>query len=182
MTLLGADGTRHYAAKVELHGMRSERGAAPASLGPLKPWTDAIYDGVVLFHGKDLHAVQAVEGESERGISGSLLGSAELGWYSPEAVTDTALLDGAIQLAVLWVKHATGGAALPTSIGSLVLHGGAASLQSARCIATVKGHGKDKASFDVALLDAAGNVAIELKSLEVFVRPGSQAEVGQRGA
>ena len=34
----------------------------------------------------------------------------------------------------------------------------------------------------IALLDAAGNVAIELKSLEVFVRPGSQAEVGQRGA
>jgi hypothetical protein len=182
MTLLGADGTRHYAAKVELHGMRSERGALPASLGPLKPWTDAVYDGIVLFHGKDLHAVQAVEGENERGIAGTLLASSGLGWPCPEAVTDTALLDGAIQLAVLWVKHATGGAALPTAIGSLVLHGSAASLQSARCIAAVKGYGKEKASFDVALLDAAGNVAIELKSLEVFVRPGSQAEVGQRGA
>jgi acyl carrier protein len=177
MTLLSPDGTRHYAAKVEMHGMRSERGQAPASLGALAAWKDAIYDGVVLFHGKDLHAVSAVEGENDRGIAGTLLASSELGWPTPEAVTDTALLDGAIQLAVLWAKHATGGAALPTSIGSLVLHGSAASLTSARCIATVKSHGKEKASFDLALLDAAGNVAIEMRALEVFVRPGSHAEV-----
>jgi len=44
----------------------------------------------------------------------------------------------------------------------------------------VKGHTKDKASFDLAVFDLAGNVALEMKGLEVFVRPGSQTDHPRR--
>jgi len=97
-------------------------------------------------------------------------------------VTDTALLDGAIQVAVLWAKHALGGASLPTSIGAVMLHRGASELREARCVAVVRDKSRDKATFDVSLLDERGAVKVELKGLEVHVRPGSREEIARADA
>ena len=74
MALVGEGGQRHYAAKVEMQP-RLLRGAPLPEVGGLSPWQDIVY-GDVLFHGPMFHAIQGLDGESERGIAGTLIGTA----------------------------------------------------------------------------------------------------------
>jgi malonyl CoA-acyl carrier protein transacylase len=182
MMLTSPKGLPHYRAVVELAETESVAKSAPPDLGALTPIDDVVYDGFVLFHGPALHAISAVRGESAKGIEGSLVGRRALGWDAPGAETDTALLDGALQLAVLWTKHTVRGASLPTAIGSYVAHRGARTLEKARCVVMAKSHTADRASFDIALTDESGTLIAELRGVDVHVLPGSREELASRGS
>ncbi len=179
--LAGAGAPRHYAAKVRF-GAPLE---APSlgDLGPLAPLDDVVYDGFVLFHGPLFHAIREIEGESERGIRGTLIGRDALGWAKDEgAPTDGALLDGALQLAVHRTKHTHHGASLPTSIARFV----PGRSPRPRGVVTASVHARgaqaEKARFDVELRDEAGALVARLEGLEVFVLPGSRAELARASA
>jgi len=49
-------------------------------------------------------------------MTASLTGVAERGWPDEVWVSDPALLDGALQLALLWTDHQLGARSLPTGI------------------------------------------------------------------
>jgi NADP-dependent 3-hydroxy acid dehydrogenase YdfG/acyl carrier protein len=173
---------KHYAAKVVLGPTRAPERARTLDLGALRAVEDTIYDGLVLFHGPLLHAIEAIEGESERGIRGTLLGRDALGWPSDAgAPTDGALLDGALQLAVYRTKHTHEGASLPTSIARYVP--GVPARGPVQCTAlAVDGRSRDKARFDIELADAEGTLVARIEGLEVFVRPGSREQLALRQA
>ena len=182
MMLTGTKGLPHYRAVVELAESETLPSSKAPDLGALAPIDSVVYDGFVLFHGPLLHAIRAVRGESAKGIEGTLVGRRALGWDATGAETDTALLDGALQLAVLWTKHALRGASLPTSIGAYVAHRGARSLEKARCVVSVKTSTADRASFDIALADESGAIVVELRGVDVHVLPGSREELASRGS
>jgi acyl transferase domain-containing protein/NADP-dependent 3-hydroxy acid dehydrogenase YdfG len=187
MALIGEGGIKHYAAKVEMEpelprSTAAETKSRALDVGTLAPWKDIVY-GDVLFHGPMFHAITDLEGESERGIAGTLVGMSDLGWDEEHAwETDPALLDGGLQLAVLWTKHALGGASLPTSIGAYVplpssaktTPGEAARSGPYRCVASGKAKNRDQAVFDVVFEDASGAPVARLESVEVSVLPGSR--------
>jgi hypothetical protein len=180
LALVGEGGVKHYAAKVELAPrIAAGLAATSPSLGALAPWKDIVY-GDVLFHGPLFHAIQSLDGESERGIAGTLVGREGLGWREGEAwETDPALLDGGLQLAVLWVKHALQGASLPTSIAAYVpLRELASSAKGPfRTVATGRAKNRDQAVFDVLFTDASGAPVARLAGVEISVLPGSQKEL-----
>jgi acyl transferase domain-containing protein len=183
MTLTNTKGQPHYRAVVDLAHAVPAGGAAP-ELGALSPIDDVVYDGFVLFHGPALHAIEAVKGESQRGIEGTLASGRTLGWapaVADAAITDTAILDGALQLAVLWTKHVVGGASLPTAIGSVTLHGALPAAGRVRCVVTAKSHTDSRASFDIAIAGERGVIAT-LSDVDVHVLPGSREEVASRRA
>jgi malonyl CoA-acyl carrier protein transacylase len=172
---------KHYAATVVL-------GGSPASprveeLGPLAEVRDTIYDGFVLFHGPLFQAIHAIDGESDRGIRGTLLGRDALGW-APDAgaPTDGAILDGALQLAVHRTKHTHRGASLPTSIARYVPGPAARPSGEVRCSALARGAGPEKARFDIEMVDARGALVARMEGVEVFVLPGSREELARTGA
>jgi len=176
MALLGEGGVRHYAARVHMEPAL-ERGTPAPVLGELRPWNDIVY-GDVLFHGPMFHAIAGLEGESERGIAGTLVGRHALGWSEEEAwATDPALLDGGLQLAVLWTKHALGGASLPTSIGAYVPYRSPGTAASVRAVASGRAKNRDQAVFDVVFADERGEAVARLESVEVSVLPGSREEL-----
>jgi hypothetical protein len=173
MMLLGADGTRHYSAEVELGvSLPAAPRAEPAAVG-LEPWRGVIYDGTVLFHGPMFHAVKSVEGASDQAISGTLVGRRDLGWTDDAFVSDPALLDGGLQLAVLWVKRTLAGASLPTSIGAWVPYADARG--PVHATATRRRSASDSAVLDVTFTDAHGATVGELRDVEVHVLPGTRA-------
>ncbi|MFO0686605.1 MAG: SDR family NAD(P)-dependent oxidoreductase [Sandaracinus sp.] len=177
----GKPGTPHYRATVELDP--TPAGVRPVpELGSLTAQDDVVYDGYVLFHGPLLHAIEAVKGESAQGIEGTLASARSLGWSDPAAITDTALLDGALQLAVLWTKHAVGGASLPTAIGETTLHGSLPAAARVRCVVVAKGHTESRASFDAYLVDPSGVLLATMTGVDVHVLPGSREEVAARRA
>jgi acyl transferase domain-containing protein/NADP-dependent 3-hydroxy acid dehydrogenase YdfG len=163
------DGVLHYTASAEMDAPR------PAVSGPpvttvLEAWDDVVYDGSVLFHGPDFQAIRSVDGIARDGIAGTLAGAKELGWRGGFA-TDPAMLDGGLQLAVLWSKQVLDGASLPMKVGAVHLyeHG----LPSGAIQCTVHGSQvhERRAVCDVTFAHPDGSVVAELKDVETILRP-----------
>jgi acyl transferase domain-containing protein/3-hydroxymyristoyl/3-hydroxydecanoyl-(acyl carrier protein) dehydratase len=74
-----------------------------------------VYGGV-LFHGPAFQVIDAVESVSSAGLTASATGVLRHDWPSEPWVTDPALLDGALQAALLWTEHLLDAPSLPTAI------------------------------------------------------------------
>jgi acyl transferase domain-containing protein/acyl carrier protein len=169
LALHGPDGALHYRAG-------AEPSAAPAKHtnggAPLAPWGDRlIYDGGLLFHGPRFHAIRRVEGASGDGIRATLVGARELGWGGEAQRTDPAIVDGALQLALLWTRERLGQASLPMAIASFEWH--LAGPVTGPVTAVVHGREADdaRAVCDVWLEDARGGLIGALHGVETIVRP-----------
>ncbi|MFD6311030.1 SDR family NAD(P)-dependent oxidoreductase [Streptomyces nigra] len=90
----------------------------------MPPLDAPCYDGHVLFHGPAFQALRNVDGLSDQGARGTLVGLRELGWPDPDGPwhTDPAAVDGALQLAGLWGWKTLGYAPLPMGVGSFRVH------------------------------------------------------------
>ena len=154
------------------------------SLG-LEAWGERpLYDGRVLFHGPRFQLISQLEGISDQGAAGHLTGllSSHWGGSAGEAQawqTDPAALDGALQLAVIWSARVLGGPTLPTSVGSLTLHGeqpGTGPLHGTLVARSVSGA---RALSDVILRDSSGHLVAELQGVEMHLLP-ARASVESR--
>ena len=165
----GPDGTIHYTASAEMDDPRPAASETRPN-ADLGAWTDVVYDGRVLFHGPGFQAIRSVEGIAREGIAGTLTGAKALGWRGGFE-TDPAMLDGGLQLAVLWSKRVLSGASLPMKVGALNLyeHG----LPNGQIRATVHAgqvH-ESRAVCDVTFAHLDGSLVAELKGVETILRP-----------
>jgi PfaB family protein len=84
-----------------------------------EPWASEIYFGDVLFHGPAFRVIEDITGVSEHGIDACCWGVRAVGWPTESWASDPALLDGALQLALLWTERQLGLPSLPTGIGTV---------------------------------------------------------------
>ena len=73
--------------------------------------------------------------------------------------SDVAALDAGLQLVLLWARHRTGGAFLPTRVGALTLHQGALPEGLLTCVVEAKaslGSADIRAVADVHFIDSRG--------------------------
>jgi acyl transferase domain-containing protein len=165
----GPDGPVHYTATAEMDEPRTPAPSRPAA-AHLGAWNDIVYDGRVLFHGPDFQAIRSVDGIAQDGIAGRLAGAKELGWSGGFA-TDPAMLDGGLQLAVLWSKQVLSGASLPMKVGALHLYEPGLPSGEIQCVV----HGSQvhdcRAVCDVTFAHLDGKVVAELKGVETILRP-----------
>ena len=177
--LEGDGGRVHYTAKGSMapRDAHRERGildaSPPAGLGPLE---GIVYDGRVLFHGTEFQVIRGIEGVGAGGVEATLLGARGMGWPGTEDSwqTDPAMLDGGLQLAVLWTKHQLGGAALPTAVGELTVHQPGLPYGSAHVVLHGREADGDRAVCDVVFMDSAGAPIAELRGVVTHVLPGSR--------
>lgn len=173
---------KHYAATL-VFGSPRAASDRPLDPGPLALVRSDVYDGFVLFHGPLLRAIESVEGESDSGIRGTLVGRDVLGWRpDPAAPTDEALLDGALQLAVLHTKRTHRGASLPTAIARFVPGPAMRTRERVRCTVRARGADAERARYDVELVDARGLFVARFEGLEVVVLPGSREQLARSAA
>jgi len=129
MVVSDAEGVAHYQLSIELGGgdLYMEKGesepvsesAAPAEALKLDEWEwtpKRIYEEF-LFHGEKLQVVKQLLGVSAAGCRG-MLQMPDL----PDVDWRVAMLDGGLQLALLWERHRSGLASLPTRFGHLHWH------------------------------------------------------------
>ncbi|MFJ3801178.1 SDR family oxidoreductase [Streptomyces sp. NPDC090088] len=169
LRLLGATGVAHYSAEA---AAASEPTAwtAPADLRPVQ--RAEIYDGRVLFHGPRFQALRSIDGISPSGASGTLSGLLELGWDAGRPWwTDPAVIDGGLQLAVLWAESALGGATLPMSADAFRPHRTGPATGPVRCLVRKVDVRDDSARCDLGLLDEDGTVRAELLGVTLVLRP-----------
>jgi acyl transferase domain-containing protein/NADP-dependent 3-hydroxy acid dehydrogenase YdfG len=171
LELADADHALHYRAIAAPGAAVSERaaGAEPDRLLPFQ--RPQVYDGHVLFHGPRFQAIERLEGHAAHGAVATLVGAARLGWQDDDWQTDPALVDGGLQLAVLWAETLLGGASLPMAVGELRLHRTGLAAGPVRCaVRALEVHG-ERASCDISFVDADGAVRAELLQVDLILRP-----------
>ncbi|MFS8070345.1 MAG: polyketide synthase dehydratase domain-containing protein, partial [Byssovorax sp.] len=153
----------------------AEPAAAPkqeSAASPLAPWGDRpIYDGGLLFHGPRFHAIRSIQGASAEGIRAMLIGARELGWPGEAQRTDPAIVDGALQLALLWTRERLGQASLPMAIAAFDWHATGPVEGPVRAVVHGREADSTHAVCDVLLEDARGAVLGALRGVETIVRP-----------
>jgi len=168
LELRGVDGTLHYTAAAEFAGTLPH-GAAPLPLSGLQRYPRAIY-GEELFHGPQFQVIRSVEGVSKEGAVALLDGARACSWHGSWA-TDAAVLDGGLQLALLWSGHVIGGRSLPTAVGAYHAYRGRWDAGELRC--TVRGavRGADRVVCDISFVTRGGDLVAELRRVELHRRP-----------
>jgi hypothetical protein len=173
--LRGRGGALHYRAAVEM-AQRPPAAPPTPSTPPLEAFDAAgVYDGHVLFHGPRFRVIVDVEGISRAGIAGTLQGSAATGWPRNGWRTDPALLDGGLQLAVVWARHVLGGASLPMAVRELRAYRDGFADGPVRCVVSARETRDVRAVSDVVFTDASGAVVAELLGVETVKRPDEPA-------
>ena len=147
-----------------------------------EPFTESIYETPVLFHGPDFQVLRRVEGLSRRGAEASIVGVRAIGWPGGPWWTDPAAIDGALQTAVLWARHATGDATLPMGMDTLRVHRTGPAPGTLRCLVRGTSAAADETRCDIALLDSDGEVRTELLGVTLIRRPDIESAYDARGA
>lgn len=165
-----ATGRPHYSCRIRLvaHGLAMPK-VEPSSMKVSNEPAPPRYGGV-LFHGPDFQVLNSVDGLGPHGCTASVDGVLEKGWPSEPWVTDPALLDGGLQLALLWNEFLVGRGSLPTSIQSLRLF----SIPVAgSVVATLRSRetAAAKSLCDVEFADTDGNVVAQLTGVETHILP-----------
>jgi NADP-dependent 3-hydroxy acid dehydrogenase YdfG len=146
--------------------------AAPAVEPPRRgPLTADLYEGP-LFHGPRFHLVDAVEGVGEAGLVARVRGCLERDWGDGLEI-DMGALDAALQAALLWTRHTTGGAFLPTAIARVRV--AEPVLGPMRLVLVRRALEETHGVCDVQLLDLSGRVAFELQGVTVHRLPEDDA-------
>ncbi|CAM2067037.1 SDR family NAD(P)-dependent oxidoreductase [Sulfidibacter corallicola] len=168
LELRGENDRLHYSATAEMRPSLDKPSTldAPANL---QGWDAPIYDGEVLFHGPEFQVIRSLEGVSEEGIAGELVGTATKGWHGGWR-TDVAALDGGLQLALLWGKHKLGGATLPTSVGTLKTYSDELPSGAMKALLRSRAVGANKAIHDIVFEDG-GHVVAEMRDVETHLLP-----------
>jgi hypothetical protein len=152
----------------------------------LEAWGDRlVYDGEVLFHGPRFQMIRSIDGVSDRGISASLDGVADLDWHLGDASnplaarlaeaddwhTDPVAFDGGLQLALLWCKHKLGRASLPTSIAAVRTWNDGAASGPIHCTVIGRDSKGSRSLSDVVFRDGQGQVFAEFEGVETHLVP-----------
>ncbi|MFF7019796.1 SDR family oxidoreductase [Streptomyces klenkii] len=179
--LRGADGRLHCSGRAE-SGEGAQDEAPPSAPEGLPPWGRAgIYDGELLFHGPMMRAVTAVEAAGPGGARGTLAGVTALGWPGGVRHTDPAVLDGALQLALIWAREALGHATLPMAAGTVrPYHRGPAPGPVTCLVVPVRAEG-DHARCHLRLTGQDGAPFADLLDVELVRRPDVPAAGDRRG-
>ena len=145
---------------------------------PAPPWDEPgdleahkqVYDGATLFHGPRFQAIRTAR-ISAAGAAGDIAGSRALGWAGSAWRVDPAMVDGGLQLAVLWAQRAGAGRTLPMAVRECRVYREGSVPDAIRCVVRAGSASDSGAECDVALLDADGKARVELLGVHLVRRP-----------
>lgn len=161
---------RHYRCTATLADRPPSATPGTTTADDFGAWTRPPYGTGVLFHGPAFQVIESVATVSTTGLVATVRGVVDRPWPAEPWVTDPALLDGALQMALLWTEQLLGKASLPTSIGRVRLFSGPS---DAPCTATLRGRHAtaQRVVCDVVLCDGTGAAVAELHGIETHVLP-----------
>jgi len=145
---------------------------------PALPWDEPgdlapqerVYDGATLFHGPMFQAIRTAR-ISAAGAAGDVAGSRALGWAGSSWRVDPAMVDGGLQLAVLWAQRAGADRTLPMAVRECRVYREGGVPDAVRCVVRAGSASDSGAECDVALVDADGQARVELLGVHLVRRP-----------
>jgi NAD(P)-dependent dehydrogenase (short-subunit alcohol dehydrogenase family) len=151
--------------------------ARPAPrLAPYEMSAAEAYRQGLLFHGPRLHAITRVEGCDDGGVVGQVLAAPPPGeWMRqplrPHWLADPLVLDGALQLVILWTRQQRGAANLPCHIRRYRQWRRHFPTEGARVVVLVERSSERLALCDMDFVDAEGRLIARLEGYECVIDP-----------
>lgn len=115
ITFADATGRARYRAVAEFGEAGGSRDAPPAAMGAWPLSAAEAYAGP-LFHGARFRTIKALAGLSSEGGEAELSTAADTGWPVDARAIDPAMIDGGLQLGLLWTHAQKGLVSLPQRI------------------------------------------------------------------
>ena len=140
------------------------------------PWASVaeMYQADGLFHGPDFQVIQSIEGISEHGVLATFEAEKSQSWAAGPWLTTPALIDGALQIALLYGLKQTGSQSLPLGIARYEMHQrvatGPIQCELVRVEAT-----NQKTRTDIRLTDSSHQLVAMIRGVEMFVVPNGTA-------
>ena len=168
LALVDRSGRRRYNCRAVL---LDQDDATPPILDGAVTELPSIYEqGGVLFHGPAFQVLQGVRLHVGVGLTGLVTGVVDRGWPAEPWMTDPGVIDGALQLALLWSEHVLGGPSLPTSI-SLVRVLDRPRPGALRATLVGRSVTTSMVRSDVVVTNADGAVVVHLEGVETHALP-----------
>jgi hypothetical protein len=124
------------------------------------------YDGEVLFHQDAFQVIKEISGSSQQGIAGVVQAKSK----ATTANKRVAVLDGGLQLAVLWVWQQSNQGSLPLNIERMTFHDLTPTAFEGEVqvdVFVVNSRSK-KTTVDIVYRNAAGNIICEISGLDLI--------------
>jgi hypothetical protein len=179
-------GRLHYSCEGELREdpPRLSDGEVESAPDPTRAgadsWPGGIYTGRTLFHGPAFHVIDDIT-VSEHGLDAVLRGVRSVEWPNEPWASDPALMDGALQLALLWTERQLGGPSLPTAIGRVhILESPGEGRHTARLVG--RRTTSNLVECDVSIRSSNGSIVARIEGIEThrFVRRRRRRPSGYR--
>jgi hypothetical protein len=177
VTVSDPEGTPHYQLAIEL-GRSGDSGEVVEPESPAEPmkldiweWSPEKIYKEFLFHGEALQVVKKLLGVSDIGCSGMLQmpdGSDLERWR-------VALLDGGLQLALLWERHRSGLASLPTRFGHLRWHQAEKSEGPVVCELILQKATKLAATWSIVFTNMEKQIIATMEDVNIHVLMGKSS-------
>ena len=167
-------GRKRYRAIIDTEPAPAASPLVPEISGSAWPMSvDDAYAGP-LFHGRRFAAIEGLDVLGSAGCTARLRGLRELGWPDDAWAIDPVIVDGGLQLAILWASANGLPLVLPQRIGRVVLHrpfgdGGL------HCRLAAHPVSDKRVDYDIAFETADGTLVAELSGVEFYVA-GSGAD------
>ncbi len=177
VTVRDPESRPRYRAVLETESDSSPATVVPDLAGSSWPMSVAEAYAVQLFHGPQLAAIEQLDVFGNAGGTGVLKGTAELGWPAGDWAFDPAVLDGGLQMGILWASANGRPLVLPLRIGRVDLHRPANGGGVLRCRIAARPISDKRVDFDMAFETMAGERVAELAGVEFYVAgTGSEAQ------
>lgn len=169
LALLDLAGRQLYSASIE-----TQRQGPPPPVAYPPTWTEVhpvhqLY-GSRLFHGPKFAALQGVSSLGED-VAATLIGTLDLSWPGGPWQTDPALIDGGMQLALLWGYERLGELTLPTRVSEFVSYvaGPLTTSGPIRCVLKGRLVGSTGTRTELTFISDDSRVLAELHGLEMHM-------------
>ncbi|MCK4509613.1 MAG: SDR family oxidoreductase, partial [Desulfuromonadales bacterium] len=152
----GAAGN-HFNATASLNVQTRKDEQAAVQLTELTKWQrNGFYDGEVLFHKNSFQVIESIDGIGANGLVGKL---------QSDSLKEL-VLDGGLQLALLWNWHNHGAGSLPMSISKLQYFD-AEMTGLTTCTVVANKSSAQKSNLDIFFHNEAGHKLAEIKGLDL---------------
>jgi acyl transferase domain-containing protein len=130
----------------------------------------------ILFHGPPFHALEEITGYGPEGMTARLVvADAPQHWMThppdPEWGVDPLLIDGVLQLGILWCVGQQGAPALPAYIASCRVFAAPVAIDTARCVLQVRETSSTRLRADADVVSTEGRRLIQLRGVEWTIDP-----------
>ena len=168
VTIRDCEGRPRYRAILETEPDASPNVSVPEMSG--SPWPMSIDDAYAdyLFHGPRFAAIENLDSFGSAGGTGSLKGLHDLGWPESDWAIDPAIVDGGLQLGLLWASALGRSLMLPQRIGRVVLNRPFPENAVVRCRFAARPINDKRVDYDVAFETTDGARVAALEGVEFY--------------